>query len=300
MFLCAATLLAATVLAGCSRGAPVFTGDEAWRYLVKQCEYGPRVPGTAAHDSTKSLIFRALRSAGAAVSVQRFEIPDPYHPGEPLQLTNITGSFYPKSRRRFLVAAHYDCRPWADEDPDSTAWTQPVPGANDAASGVAVLLELAGILGRRPPGDLGVDLVFFDGEDYGKAGDLEHYLIGSKFFAVNLGGYRPVGGILLDMVGGRDARIGMEGNSLAQAPELTRALFERAAQLGLTVFVAEPADPVYDDHVPLLMAGIPTVDLIGLPYDHWHTVADTPDKCSPETLRQVGTLVADFLYRYPD
>jgi Zn-dependent M28 family amino/carboxypeptidase len=246
----------------------------------------------------RTLIVDELRTAGAVVRLQRFEIEDPYGSGR-LPLANIIGSFYPGEKRRFLLAAHYDTRPWADEDEDPDAHSQPILGANDGASGVAVLLEMAGILGSHRPKGLGVDLVFFDGEDYGRSGDTQHYLLGSKHFAANLGGYRPQGGILLDMVGARDARIGQEGTSLNHAPELTAKIFERAQRLGLDLFVAEPAEAIYDDHVPLLQAGIPVVDLIGWPYPFWHTLADTPDKCSQETLRSVGTLVADIVYDMP-
>jgi Zn-dependent M28 family amino/carboxypeptidase len=244
------------------------------------------------------LIIEELRKAGARVTLQRFRVQDPYGAGE-LPLTNIIGSFYPDEKRRFLVAAHYDTRPWADEEDDVRMHSQPILGANDGASGVAVLLELASILANSRPNRLGVDLVFFDGEDYGKSGDPQFYLLGSKHFAANLRGYRPMGGILLDMVGAREARIAQEGNSLDHAKELTMEIFARAQKLGLDIFVSERSDPIYDDHVPLLRAGIPVVDLIGLPYPHWHTLADTPDKCSQETLRVVGTLVVDVIYDAP-
>ena len=281
---------------GCAESRPPeFAGEAAWRYLHEQCEIGPRPPGTPAHDSTVVYIVDRLRAAGARVSLQRFEIDDPYRPGR-LDLTNIIGSFAPETRKRVLLAAHYDTRPRADQETVDSLKTRPIVGANDAASGVAVLLEMGEILGARAPRGLGVDLVFFDGEDYGKEGDLEHYLLGSKYFAANLGGYRPEAGVLLDMVGAIGARIGQEGNSLAGAPELTADLFRRAKELGLDVFVARRVPPVYDDHVPLLQAGIPVVDFIGMPYRYWHTLADTPDKCSRDTLRQVGTLLVDFLY----
>ncbi|MFQ5511744.1 MAG: M28 family peptidase [Candidatus Krumholzibacteriia bacterium] len=262
-----------------------------------QCAVGPRVPGTPAHDSTVVYIVNHLRASGARVSLQRFEITDPYRDGK-LKLTNIIGSYSPDTRKRVLLAAHYDTRPWADQETVDSLKTRPILGANDAASGVAVLLEVGDILGAGPPGDVGVDLVFFDGEDYGKEGDLGHYLLGSKYFAAHLGAYRPQAGVLLDMVGARGATILQEGNSLDYAPALTTRLFERAAALGLDVFVARRGQSVFDDHVPLLQAGIPTVDLIGLPYAHWHTLRDTPDKCSRETLRQVGVLLVDLLYNY--
>jgi len=251
---------------------------------------------TPAHDSTVVYISRTLERFGAAVNLQRFEIDDPYFDRK-LRLTNIIGSFNPARKERVLLCAHFDSRPWADQEPDSTLHETPILGANDGASGVGVLLELGSMFAARSP-EVGVDLVFFDGEDYGKEGDLGHYLLGSRHFAATLGSYRPACGILLDIVGGIDARILREGNSQAYARRLCDDLFARAKRLQLTVFVDEVGTPMLDDHVPLLRAGIPTVDLIGLPWEHWHRLSDTPENCSKETLRQVGTLLADFIYDY--
>jgi acetylornithine deacetylase/succinyl-diaminopimelate desuccinylase-like protein len=293
-----AAFLAALLALGCSQSAPPeFSAESAWRYLVRQCDFGPRVPGSPEHAQTVRYLTEQLQAHGATVQLQRFEITDPYDGGV-LPLTNIIGSFLPSRTRRVLLVAHYDTRPRADQETVDSLRALPILGANDAASGVAVLLEIGRLIAQRPPDDIGVDIVFFDGEDFGKEGDLTHYLLGSKYFAANLAGYRPVCGILLDMVGAKDAEIRQEGNSLAGAPRLTTNLFARAARLELDVFVPERFDPMFDDHIPLLRAGIPTVDLIGLPYEHWHTLADTPEACDPETLRQVGTLLLDFLYDF--
>lgn len=281
----------------CAERPPGFSGESAWAYLVRQCEFGPRPPGSAAHDSVLAFIIGELRRGSSSVRLQRFEVEDPYGAG-PLALTNVIASFAPERKERVLIAAHYDTRPWADQETDEDKQRQPILGANDGASGVAVLLELARILSKRTPPHVGVDLVFFDGEDYGREGDLEFYLLGSKYFGANLRGYRPKCGVVLDMVGAEDARIRQEGNSLARAPRLTEYIFQRAGALALDVFVPESSQPIYDDHIPLLQAGIPTVDLIGLPYPHWHTLEDTPDKCSVETLGQVGTLMVDLIYNF--
>lgn len=297
--LAVACLLAAILCAvGCSAdGQTEFTGEPSWRYLVAQCEFGPRPPNTAAHDSTVLYIANHLKRRGANVSLQRFKRSDPYG-DRTLNLVNVIGSFGTKESKRVLLAAHFDTRPRADQEKADSLRSLPILGANDGASGVAVLLEIADILAAGLPKGIGVDLVFFDGEDYGKEGDLEYYLLGSKHFAANLEGYHPVCGVLLDMVGATDARILQEGNSLGGAPDLTKELFERAEKLGLDVFVSQRTQPIYDDHIPLLLAGIPTVDLIHFPYKYWHTLEDTPDKCSVETLRQVGTLLVDFLYNF--
>jgi Zn-dependent M28 family amino/carboxypeptidase len=169
----------------------------------------------------------------------------------------------------------------------------------DGAASTGILMEIGRLLGERPPPEIGVDLVFFDGEDYGKEGDLEHYLLGSQHFAANLAGYRPEKAVLLDMVGGVGTRVARERHSAEYAPALLDSLFARAERLGLSYFIDEPGQPIVDDHVPLLLAGIQAVDLFGYDYPNWHTLADTPDKCSPELIDQVGRLLVDFLYRYP-
>jgi hypothetical protein len=295
-FACISVVLALLLLAGCAQSSPAeFTGEAAWSYLIQQCDFGTREPGSAGHDSVLVYISQHLKRRGAQVSAQRFELDDPYGDRR-LRLTNVIGSYAPNADRRIMLAAHFDTRPRADQEPDDSLKTLPIVGANDGASGVAVLLEIADILAHAQPKGVGVDLVFFDGEDYGTDGDIEHYLLGSKHFAANLGGYRPECCVLLDMVGAKDAVFRQEGNSLKAAPDLTNELFARAARLGLDRFVAEPYPAIYDDHIPLLIAGIPAVDIIGLPYADWHTLGDTPDKCSQETLRQVGTLMVDFIF----
>jgi glutaminyl-peptide cyclotransferase len=299
-----ALVLAVAVLSASCAGvtAPKFDEDMAWGYLLAQCSLGPRVPGTAAHEDAVRLLTGELEKSGWKVTRQTFTVDDPYGDGM-LELTNIIGKLRPKETRRVLLVAHYDTRPRADQETVDSLKAKPIPGANDGASGVAVLLALANIVGGHPPAGLGIDIVFFDGEDYGKERDLDNYLLGSKHFAANLhamaGGYHPVCAILLDMVGGTNAVIREEANSLAAAPEVTNALFERATQLKLNMFEASRGIAMYDDHIPLLMAGIKTVDLIDPHYPYWHTLGDTPEHCSKESLRQTGTLLIDFLYNFP-
>jgi glutaminyl-peptide cyclotransferase len=292
-------LLLVVFLFGCtSPEPPAFDAARVIAHVEKQCSYGPRLPNSAARDSAAAYIARALEGYGATVSLQSFRVPDPYG-GQPLRLINVIASFDPERERRVLLCAHYDSRPWADQDPDSTRHGDPVPAAVDGAAGAGILIEMGRLVGARRPDGIGVDLVFFDGEDYGKEGDLQHYLLGSKHFASNLAGYRPEKAILLDMVGGVDTQIGRERYSQENAAALNDTLFARAAELGLDYFVDHVGPPIVDDHVPLLRAGIEAVDLFGYDYPYWHTVDDTPDKCSPELLGQAGRLLVDFLYRYP-
>ena len=194
-----------------------------------------------------------------------------------------------------LLGAHYDSRPWADRD-TGAARELPVPGANDGASGVAVLLEVAELLAQWDPG-IGVDLVFFDGEDYGKEDDLGFYLLGSRHFVRSMGGYRPQAMLLLDMVGDADLRIPMEGNSLQAAPGLTSLVFAVADSLGVTQFDPVPGPAILDDHVPFLRERIPAVDLIDFEYPPWHTTADLPEACSPQSLEAVALVVLHVLAR---
>ncbi len=214
--------------------------------------------------------------------------------GDTLRLVNIIGNFNVGASKRILLAAHYDTRPVADMDPDPVNRLTPIIGANDGASGVAVLLEIARALGgAKPP--VGVDIVFFDGEDYGEAGRPWDFCLGSAWFADNLKGYRPAAAIIVDMVGDRDLKIPMEGYSSAASGRLVDELFGIAAKLGVEQFANEAGHTIIDDHLPFIRAGIDAVDLIDFDYPHWHTVADTPDKCSPASLEAVGRVLLEYI-----
>lgn len=211
-------------------------------------------------------------------------------------MTNIIASFGLQKTERILLCAHWDSRPWADQDPISENRDKPIVGANDGASGVAVLLEVARHLQLAEP-KYGVDIVLFDGEDSGLPGQAESYALGAQHFAKNKDfRYRPKFGILLDMIGDKDLQIYQEKNSVNYAPQIVERIWDRAAELGSVPFHASLGYQVTDDHLPLLKVGIPCVDLIDFDYEYWHTLADTPDKCSPESLAEVGRLVLSLLY----
>ncbi|MDD3642746.1 MAG: M28 family peptidase, partial [Candidatus Krumholzibacteria bacterium] len=171
----------------------------------------------------------------------------------------------------------------------------PIPGANDGASGVAVLLEIARLLGRHEP-PVGVDIVLFDGEDSGETGAAADWCLGSAHFARNLRGYRPFAAIVIDMIGDRDLDIPMESYSLAAAPALLGELYDIASGLGYAQFRRERGPAIIDDHLPLIRAGLPAVDLIDFDYPWWHTLDDTPDKCSPRSLEAVGRVLVEYLW----
>ena len=291
----AAHVLAATV-SGCGASEPPAASiDSVMVHVERQVGFGPRIPGSPAHDRAVRYLARTLERYGARVSLQSFEVDDPYGV-KPLRLINIVGSFAPERKRRLMLCSHYDSRPWADQEADSSAWSTPVPGAVDGAASVAVLMEIARVVGIQPPGDVGVDVVFFDGEDYGKSGDHEHFLLGSMHFAVNLGGYRPEYAILIDMVGGKGTRVRREAFSNEHAARWLDYVFARAEALGLDYFESTAGPPMYDDHVPLLRAGIPCIDLFGYDYGAWHTLHDDMSQVDPEKLGQVVTLLRDIVY----
>jgi len=295
-FLTTAAIAALLIaVSGCriagSAEPPPFDGPRAFSLLERQVAFGPRIPGTDTHTETAEWLAGQLRDLCPNVSMQRFT--DEFD-GRSVDMTNIIASFYSGKRERVLLCAHWDSRPKADRDPDPTLWTQPVPGANDGASGVAVLLEMARILAEHEP-PVGVDIVFFDGEDGGSYGDNDTWLLGSRYFAAAMpDGYRPRWAVLLDMIGDRDLSLTRDANSRYGAPDLWRRLQDEAGKAGVSF--SERETVVIDDHVPLIERGIPAIDLIDFDYPWWHTVADTPDKCSPESLEKIGTIVLRLVY----
>ena len=273
---------------------PEFDGGKAIAYLQAQTDFGPRNPNSSGH--LKCLDYLSLELSRYAESVTRQNFIHKGYGGEVLNLTNIFGSFNTTASARILLLAHWDTRPRADEDKDPAKQNQPIPGANDGASGVAVLLEIARLLKQTPP-PLGVDILFVDGEDYGKSRDLESYFLGSRYFMkVKSENYKPRFAILLDMVGYRDLQIPMEQNSITYAPEIVELIWSTAEKLGVTQFVNVPGEEISDDHIALNSGGIPTVDIIDFQYPFWHTMQDTPDKCSAESLEAIGKVLTHVIY----
>jgi len=280
--------------------SPQFDAVRAFGYLEEQCSFGPRNPGSEGHSKGLKHIMSIVSKLADNVIVQFFPYSDPYT-GAMWEMTNVIAQFNPDKKERIWIAAHWDTRPWADKDPDPNLRSQPILGANDGASGVAVLLELAHSFAEISP-KVGVDLIFFDGEDSGKSGELENFFIGSRYLTQNIPTALPRYCILIDMVGDRDLKIPQEMNSMVQAPELMKELWMLAESLGLLSFKNKVSQPVEDDHVILFReGGIPSVDIIDFDYrggreNYWHTHKDTPDKCSPESLEEVGTLLLNHIY----
>lgn len=289
--------LSAVVAAGasCSPGPRPFDGAEAFARLEEQVALGPRVPGTDAHRRGVEYLEGMLGPLADRVTRHSFRGTCAVD-STTTDFHNVIAVFAPDARRRILFGAHWDSRAVAERDPDPAKRTLPVPGANDGASGVAVLLEVARALHARPPA-VGVDLVFFDAEDCGVEGDVRSWALGSQRFVADHPAYRPGYAVILDMVGRRGTRIPREANSAAAAPVLVDAIWRVAREEGLTVLADSTGPPVMDDHIAFLAAGIPAADLIDLADPNWHTVSDLPDGCAPGSLEQVGRLVLALIAR---
>lgn len=285
-----------------------FNADSAYAHVARQVSFGPRVPGTPGHSRCREYIIGALQAAGVdTVFSQNAEVIA--FNGDKLPLTNIIARISPEKQRRVLLAAHWDTRPWADNDDDAAMRDKAIPGANDGGSGVGVLLELARNLAAERPA-VGVDLFFFDAEDYGtNGGDADTWCLGSQYWAQHpvpyVDGKLPAYGILLDMVGGRDARFYVEALSLYNAESATLKVWSEARRIGYgDVFCNEVGGAVTDDHLMLSRAGIPTVDIIELNNvatqsfpPTWHTHNDNMEYIDRSTLRAVGETVLSVIYK---
>ena len=267
-----------------------FSASRAFAYLEKQCEFGARFPGSTAHQETQAYLFAELEKFAQEVKLQPFEFRQK---NQVLKMNNILARFGGGGSGTILLAAHWDTRPFADRDPNPANRDTPIIGANDGASGVAVLLEIARVLKSNPPPNP-VIIVLFDGEDYGKT--VSDMFLGSRYFAQNMGSWSADFGILLDMVGDRDLELPMERYSWNADRQLTEAIWRRAEEMGLPAFQRRLGVAVMDDHLQLIEAGVPTVNIIDFSYPYWHTIEDTPDKCSPNSLDIVGRLVLNIVY----
>jgi hypothetical protein len=294
------SLFLTLIFLGCQSNVPRFDENHAFSYLVAQCDFGPRNPGSDGYYACLDYLITELDQSANEIILQDFSYQEQRY-NKRYNLENIVARFNPDSEFQTVISAHWDTRPWADQEDLRQDRDQPIIGANDGASGVAILLELAKIMGENPP-PIGVNLVFFDGEDLGVPGENETYCQGSRFFAKNLPIPRPDEAINLDMVGDKQLVLPIERYSLEYHPELVRHLWDRAKDMGLDAFIGRVDYAIYDDHIPLNeIAGIPSIDIIDFKYPNsyanfWHTMNDIPENCSEESLGQVGALMVDYIY----
>ncbi len=290
---------------------PRFESDSAMLYVQKQCGFGPRVTGTKEAEKCGDYIVAQFRRFGAKVQEQRTEVT--LYDGSKRPARNIIASINPDSTDRILLCAHWDTRLWADNDQDETNWYKPILGANDGASGVAVMMELCRLMQKQPI-RIGVDFVCFDAEDLGTpqweevvGDDQETWCLGSRHWAqqAQQNGYKARYGILLDMVGGRGCTFSREAVSMQYAAPVVEMLWRLAGQLGYGhYFPQRDGGYLVDDHVNVnRIARIPCIDVV--PYftdgpssfgPTWHTVLDTPDNIDPNVMEAVGQSVAQLLY----
>ncbi len=292
-----AAVLLLLLLASCTEAPPPreFDGAAAFGYIEQQMAFGPRVPGSAGHARMKGWLDSLARARADTVIVQDWEHVTAK--GARLPLRNVIARFNPGASERVLFLAHWDTRPRADA-PGSRDPTVPVPGANDGASGVALLLGVADALRKQPPA-IGVDLLFVDGEDFGHFEDSTETLVGSRYYAAHQApGNTPLYAVLFDMVGDRDLQLYKEGNSLMGAPEVVDRVWATARDIGHGAsFIDGPKHTLTDDHVPLQRAGIRAIDVIDFDYPHWHTPDDTIDKVSAQSLQVVGDVAMAVIRR---
>lgn len=288
---------------------PRFLADSAYAFIQKQVDFGPRVPNTEAHALCAVYLAKSLEKYGAGVQVQNVKLTA--YNGDVLNASNIVGVYNPDSANRILLCAHWDSRPWSDHDPDPANRNKPVTGANDGASGVGVLLEIARQLGEKAPG-IGVDIVFFDAEDYGPHEDFkgnapDAWCLGSQYWAANphTSSYNAMYGILLDMVGAHGATFFKEYFSMYYAAPVVNKIWNKAQEIGFSdYFLHKAGGAVTDDHYYVnTIAGIPCVNIIDYNptrnngfVDYWHTVNDTMENISVNTLHAVGTTLMHIIY----
>ena len=275
-----------------------FNGGAAYNYAKAQVDFGPRVPGTLAAKQAGDWIISQMRARADTVIVQSFTYTTA--DGKKLPLRNILARFRPDLKERVLYLTHWDSRPISESAATEAERKMPVPGANDGASGVGMFVALADVLKKKKP-NVGVDLLFTDGEDYGQFGPPEvDVLIGARYFATHLPSpdYKPLYGVLWDMIGDKDLRIPYEMNSFQQAPEVVSRVWQTASDLGhADVFVQESGGEITDDHIPLLKAGLRVIDVIDLTYPPHHTPQDTMDKISAKSLAIVGDVATALVTR---
>ena len=296
---------------------PSFNADSAYAFTKAQCDFGPRDMNSRGHDLCGEWIVSKFKEYGCKVTTQTATLAG--YDGTKLRSRNIMASINPEATTRILLCAHWDSRPWADNDPDSANWRKPILAANDAASGVAVMLELARIVRKSKDEkafnkQLGIDFVCFDAEDWGTpqwadvADNADSWALGAQYWSKNLPqGYEARYGILLDMVGGVGAKFYREGMSMQYAPEIVKKVWRAAREVGFgSYFPKEDGGVITDDHVPVnQFAKIPTIDIIPYYADcqqssfgpTWHTLADNMENIDKNTLKAVGQTLVQVIYK---
>jgi hypothetical protein len=277
-----------------------FDGKRAMGYLDDVCKIGPRISGEPGMAKQQELLKKHFEALGGKVSLQEFKATQVSRPKQTVAMTNLIVSWNPERERRVIICSHYDTRPIADQEPDERNWRKPFISANDGGSGIALLMELGQQM-KDLKTAVGVDFVFFDGEEYVFDPEGDHYFFGSEQFAREYRRGKPkhkyLAAVLLDMIGGKNPRFPIEQYSQYQAGALVEELWKIAAEQKCTAFQNRPGPAVRDDHIALNAAGIPAVDIIDFNYPHWHRLSDIPANCSSEGMTQVAKVLTVWLQR---
>lgn len=285
-----------------------FSADSAYRYIAEQVAFGPRTPASKAHEACGNYLANKMKSFGAEVQEQKADIRA--WDGKTLPMRNIIASFQPENAQRILLFAHWDCRPWSDMEETKNLQMKAVLGANDGASGVGVLMEVARQLGKAQTLPVGVDIIFFDLEDYGvpdwEKDVKDSWCLGSQYWAKHphKAGYTADYGILLDMVGTRNACFMWEYISKRYAPDVVQKVWNKAQELGYgQFFIQADGGILTDDHLYInTLAGIPSIDIIDFDNDRggffeaWHTQHDDMSNIDKLTLQAVGNTLMHIIY----
>ena len=293
------------------QNVPAFDADSAWVFVENQVKFGPRVPNSEAHVACGNYLTSELKRFGAQVYEQEATLTA--YNGTQLKAKNIIGSYNPENSKRVLLFAHWDSRPYADHDKDPANHKKPIDGADDGASGVGVLLEIARKFSIKSPA-IGIDIIFFDAEDYGTPEFVKEYkentwCLGAQFWAKNphVKGYKADFGILLDMVGAKNASFFKEATSMRYAPQIVEEVWSTARDLGYgKFFINAEGGAITDDHQYVILGrNIPCIDIIYTDPEsdngfgpHWHTQNDTMDNIDRETLKAVGQTVLQVVYNH--
>lgn len=294
---------------------PSFNADSAYQYVEKQTLFGPRIPNSEAHKACRAYIVSNLKRTGATLTEQSADLKA--YDGTILKATNIIASFQPENPDRIVLCAHWDSRPWADNDVNEKNWHTPISGANDGASGVGVLMEIARQLGlEKQKGNnpkAGIDIILFDAEDYGEPRFFkgtekeESWCLGTQYWAKNphRPNYKARYGILLDMVGGKSPIFQLEYYSNQYAPQVLQTVWKKAAEIGYgNYFKSLPGGAITDDHLFInRLANIPCIDIIDYDPDsktgfvsYWHTTDDTMKNIDKNSLKAVGETLLNVVY----
>jgi hypothetical protein len=284
-----------------SQNIPKFDGNRSMEILIAQCDLGPRFPESKGHLLMKDYLVNFLQPISDSLYIMDEKISHPYK-RHYITLTNYLARFNLNSSYRIMFMAHWDTREFADLDQDVKNRNKPILGANDGASGVSVLLTLAEILSKNSLINIGVDLLFVDGEDMGRSGDPDKFGLGTQAFAKHVPEPRPKFAICVDMVADQEPNFPIEQFSLRQAPELVETIWSLAQNLGYTEFENRIGSAIMDDHYYLYKySKIPAIDIIDFEYpnrhiNYWHTLQDIPENCSASSLEIVGTVLTHYIY----